>query len=127
MRMVEIGSSADAGSSIRSTSGSTASARAMHRSCCRFVKPILDLIPERGHTQRAFHAFAQFRWLTDSAQAQADCDVVEDGHGRKGVGFLKYHTNHASDIYRIEITQVVSTKQDISLDLSVRRCFMHPV
>ena len=34
MREVEIGSSAEAGSSIRITSGSTASARAMQRRCC---------------------------------------------------------------------------------------------
>ena len=31
---VEIGSSAEVGSSISSTDGSTASARAMHRRCC---------------------------------------------------------------------------------------------
>ena len=34
MRAVAIGSSAEHGSSIRTTSGSTASARAMHRRCC---------------------------------------------------------------------------------------------
>ncbi len=34
MRVVEIGSSAEAGSSMRITSGSTASARAMQRRCC---------------------------------------------------------------------------------------------
>jgi hypothetical protein len=34
MRDVEIGSSAEAGSSIRITSGSIARARAMHRRCC---------------------------------------------------------------------------------------------
>ncbi len=34
MRPVEIGSSAEHGSSISSTSGSVASARAMHRRCC---------------------------------------------------------------------------------------------
>ena len=34
MRVVEIGSRADAGSSMRMTSGSTASARAMQSRCC---------------------------------------------------------------------------------------------
>ena len=34
MRAVEIGSSAEHGSSIRITSGSVASARAMQRRCC---------------------------------------------------------------------------------------------
>ena len=60
MRAVAIGSSAEHGSSISTTSGSTASARAMHRRCCwppesdspLLLELVLDLVPERGARQR---------------------------------------------------------------------------
>jgi hypothetical protein len=52
---VEIGSRAEQGSSISSTSGSTAIARAMHSRCCwppdrpcRLAETVLDLVPEVG-------------------------------------------------------------------------------
>jgi hypothetical protein len=52
---VEIGSSAEVGSSNRITSGRTAMVRAMHRRCCwppdrpraELVEPVLDLVPDR--------------------------------------------------------------------------------
>ena len=60
IRPVAIGSSAEHGSSIRITSGSTASARAMHSRCCcppesanaALLELVLDLVPERGLAQR---------------------------------------------------------------------------
>ena len=57
---VAIGSSAEQGSSIRITSGSTASERAMHSRCCwppespapGSCEAILDLVPQPGAAQR---------------------------------------------------------------------------
>jgi len=60
IREVAIGSSAEAGSSISTTSGSTAMVRAMHSPCAcppdrlspRVLQPVLDLIPQRSLAQR---------------------------------------------------------------------------
>ena len=56
MRRVEVGSSAEHGSSISRTSGRTASARAMHSRCCwppesappGRAEPVLHLVPQSG-------------------------------------------------------------------------------
>ena len=59
IRRVEVGSSAEHGSSISSTLGCTASDRAMQSRCCwppesappGCVEPVLDLVPEPGPGQ----------------------------------------------------------------------------
>ena len=64
MVRVAIGSSAEQGSSIRSTSGSVAMARAMQSRCCwppesgeaALLQLVLDLVPERGAAQRLLDA-----------------------------------------------------------------------
>ena len=63
---VEIGSSAEQGSSSRITSGLTATVRAMQRRCCwpperlsPFLQLVLHLVPERGAAQRRFDAVVE--------------------------------------------------------------------
>ena len=76
IRVVEIGSSAEAGSSIRITSGSTARQRAMQSRCCwpperpsaLLLQPVLDLVPERRLLQRLLDALVEAR---PSARARA--------------------------------------------------------
>ena len=66
---VEIGSSAEQGSSSSSTSGRTASERAMQSRCCwppesaqgRVVEVVLDLLEEAGAVQRLDHRRLQRR------------------------------------------------------------------
>jgi hypothetical protein len=105
MRAVAIGSSAEAGSSIRSTSGFIASARAMQRRCCwpperpsALSKAILHLVPKRGLLQRSL----------DAARDAASCpcrprsreavgDVVED-RLRERVRLLKDHADAAAHL-----------------------------
>ena len=57
-----MGSSAEHGSSIRTTSGLVAMARAMHRRCCwppgkghaRLLELVFDFVPKRGLRQSLF-------------------------------------------------------------------------
>ena len=66
-RRVDVGSSAEHGSSIRSTPGFTASARAMHSRCCwppdsdepGCCQAVLDLVPEAGADQAALDQVVQ--------------------------------------------------------------------
>ena len=71
MRAVAMGSSAEHGSSISSTSGSTAMARAMQRRCCwppdrpmaDCLQLVLDLVPQRGLAQRLLDDVVHARLL----------------------------------------------------------------
>ena len=66
---VEMGSSALVGSSISSTSGSTASARAMHSRCCwpperperDLFQPVLDLVPDGRAAQGLLDDLVELR------------------------------------------------------------------
>ena len=64
MRAVAIGSSAEHGSSISSTSGSTAIARAMHSRCC--------WPPDRPSAE----AFSRSFTSSHSAAPRSDCSTI---------------------------------------------------
>src|SRR5262252_5879686 len=84
IRPVAIGSRAEAGSSIRTTSGSTAIVRAMHSRCAcpagqaqaRVTQAVLDLVPERGLPQRALDDLVQLRLVALAVDARAVGNVV---------------------------------------------------
>ena len=67
---VAIGSRAEQGSSISSTSGSAAIARAMHSRCCwppdkaraLLVQSVLDFVPQRRPAQAALARLRRARW-----------------------------------------------------------------
>ena len=111
MRAVEIGSSAEHGSSISSTSGSTASARATHRRCCwpperlapGAAQAFLDLVPQRrlaqARSRRSGRAPAPER---DAIERQARGHVVLDRHGRKRRRLLKHHPDPPPHLHRID-------------------------
>ena len=97
-----MGSSALVGSSIRSTSGFTASARAMQRRCCwpperpraTFLQPVFHLVPNGCAAQGLFHNGVQLFFAVHAVQARAVGHVVIYAHG-KGVRLLKYHADLA--------------------------------
>ena len=105
MTCVERGSSAEHGSSISSTSGRVAIARAMQSRCCwppesrsaGRVELVLDLVPQAGAPQRVLD-----QRLDDAAPrplarllAQRVGHVVEDRH-RERVGLLEDHRHAAA-------------------------------
>src|SRR6266511_596680 len=84
---VAIGSSADAGSSSRITSGSTASARAMHRRCCWPPESASALRFSRPFTSS--HSAACVEILAQAEHPRTPGDVVVD-RLRERVRFLLY-------------------------------------
>ncbi len=91
IRPVAIGSSAEQGSSMRRTSGSTASARAMQSRCCcppesprrARLEPVLHLVPERCLTKRALHPLVQVLLHPEHARPVGDVlvDRLDEGFG----------------------------------------------
>ena len=73
MPRVEVGSSAEHGSSISSTSGSTASDRAMHSRCCWPPDSAPPGWPSRSWT--SFHSPAAVRHSSTSVVALADAST----------------------------------------------------
>jgi hypothetical protein len=100
MCAVAMGSSAEAGSSMSKTSGSTASARAMQRRCCwpperpeRVVgQAVLDLVPEGRLLEGALDALGDLALVLEAADAQAVGDVLED-RLRERVRALEHHAD----------------------------------
>ena len=96
-----MGSRADVGSSIKSTSGSTARALAMQSRCCwppespraGLLQPVLYLIPDAPRPVRALlHDLVQLRLVFDAVDPGAIGDVVVNAHG-EGIGLLEYHAH----------------------------------
>ena len=105
MRAVAIGSSAEHGSSIRITSGSTAMrpgdaqplllpARQAER---RRLQPVLDLVPQRRAAQRFLDDVVEFALLRHAGDPWAVGDVVVDALGER-VGLLEHHADVAADL-----------------------------
>ena len=98
--MVEMGSSAEVGSSISSTSGSTASARAMHSRCCwpperpsaRLFQPVLDLVPDGRAPQGLFYDLIKLRLVVDAVGPGTVGNVVINAHG-EGIWLLEHHAH----------------------------------
>ncbi len=125
MRAVAIGSSAEQGSSIRITSGSTAMARAMHsRCCCPPDIPSAELLSlERTSSQSAAPRrdrstiSSSSGLLLDPEQAGAVGHVVVDGL-RERVRLLEDHPDPPADLHRRDgrVVQVDAVEQDGALD-----------
>ena len=106
MRAVAIGSSAEHGSSISSTSGCMAMARAMHRRCCwppdraraLLVQLVLHLIPQRRLAQRFLDQFGQVAAI--AVHRRPPGDVLEDRLGER-VGLLEDHADAAAQLDRV--------------------------
>ena len=106
MRRVDVGSSAEHGSSISSTSGCTASARAMHSRCCcppesappGVAEPVLDLVPEAGRCRQLLDDRRRVVATVDARELQAGEHVLGDGHRRERVGLLEHHADAAADL-----------------------------
>ena len=133
---VAIGSSAEHGSSMRITSGSTAIVRAMHRRCCWPPERPTPGSPRRSltsshrpaPTQRALDALAH----VDAARAgepQPGGDVVEDRHRRERVRLLEDHADRAAhrddvDVRRVDVEVV---EQDLALGARAGDLLVHAV
>ena len=113
MRAVAIGSSAEAGSSIRMTSGLIAIARAMHRRCCW---PPDRPVP--GWFRRSFTSSqspARTRLLDDLVEiglappqpvdARTVCDVLVDRLGKR-VGLLEHHPDASPELDDVQAAVV---------------------
>ena len=108
MRRVDVGSSAEHGSSMSSTSGCTASARAMHSRCCwppesappGVAEPVLHLVPEPGPLEAASCTVscASLRDEPLAAELEAGDDVLGDRHRRERVRLLEHHADAAADV-----------------------------
>ena len=106
MRVVEIGSRADAGSSIRITSGSTASARAMQRRCCWPPDSPRAFSLRRSFTvpQRRLRAPLDtlVEVLLQPEHARAEDDVVVD-RLRERVRLLEHHPDPPAHLDRVDL------------------------
>ena len=135
MRVVEIGSSADAGSSIRITSGSTASrardAEALllpAREAERVVlEPVLHLVPERGLANRALDALVEVRSFMPSTRG-TEGDVVVD-RLRERVRLLEDHADPPSHLDRIDRgrVEVLAVVEHASSTTAPGNEVVHPV
>src|SRR3989304_3247373 len=99
MRVVEIGSSAEAGSSIRITSGSTASALAMQSRCCWPPEsPKADVVrrsftSSQSVAKRLFNPVVQIGPAgANSVDADAIRHIFKYGF-RERIRFLKDHSD----------------------------------
>jgi TolB-like protein/class 3 adenylate cyclase len=116
---VEIGSSAEQGSSSRSTEGLTATPRAMHSRCCWPLERLRPLCfslsltsrpgaapPRRGHPSRNRSLLVE----TD-----AEGDVVVDRHG-KGRRLLEHHADAGPQQVQILLRRedVLAIEQDLA-------------
>ena len=109
---VATGSSAEQGSSISSTFGSMARARAMHSRCCwppdSDVPPcrelVLDLVPQRRLAQASLDELVLRRLALDqSVEPRRRGHVVVDGHRRERIRLLEDHPDGAPDRRRLHI------------------------
>ena len=114
MRAVAMGSSAEHGSSISTTSGSTASVRAMHRRCCwppdRLVPGLSSLSLTSSHSaacrSACSHTSSGFGPLRRRSGLQAGQHVVADRHRRERVRLLEHHADAAAQQHRVDVAGV---------------------
>ncbi len=67
---------------------------------------VLHLVPEGGHAEGLLHAVAEEGAVADAVEAQADGDVLGDGHGGEGIGLLEDHADAAADDRGIDLRGV---------------------
>ena len=104
MRGVPAGSSDAVGSSSSSTSGSGATARAMHSRCCwppdrvmaTRVQSVLHFVPQgRAASTLARRCRPARAWERILPTRESSRHVVSDGHGGKGGRSLEHHADAA--------------------------------
>src|SRR5882724_3938184 len=95
---VEIGSSAEQGSSSRITSGFTATVRAMHRRCCwppdrlRPLAPSLSFTSSHSAARRLLDPHVEIRLAGALVEPHPEGDILVDRH-REGRRFLEHHAD----------------------------------
>ena len=135
---VATGSRAEQGSSISSTSGSTAIARAMQSRCCWPPER-----PEPGLSRRSLTSSQRwaprsersttpsFSDLLDAAGVEVEPggDVVVDRHRRERVRLLEDHPDQAADLDRVDpgAVDVLAVEGDLALDAGPRGQLVHAV
>ena len=133
---VAIGSSAEQGSSIRITSGLTASERAMHSRCCWPPERPIPGSPRRSETsshrpapRSASSTFCVQVLAPPGGQAQAGGDVVEDRHRGEGVGLLEDHPDRAAHRDHVDgrVVHVGALEQHPTLGAGAGDLLVHAV
>ena len=133
---VAIGSSAEHGSSIRITSGFTASERAMHSRCCWPPERPIPGSPSRSLTSshRPAPRSASLDLLVQvlappRGQAQAGRDVVEDRHRGEGVGLLEDHPDRPAHGHHVDggVIHVGTLEQHAALRAGTGDLLVHAV
>ena len=113
-----MGSSAEAGSSMRSTSGSGASARdaeALLLSAGELeravLEAILDIVPQGGAAQGALDGLAIIGGI--AVDAKSECDVVVDGFGER-VRLLEDHADAGAHLGRVDarVVEILIAEHD---------------
>lgn len=97
---VEIGSSAEVGSSISKICGSTASARAIHnllllaarKSERGFIQSVFEFFPHCGTFEGTLHNGVEIGLFPNPERTRAVSDIVVNAHG-EGIGALKDHAD----------------------------------
>ncbi|SIQ65962.1 hypothetical protein SAMN05421641_11177 [Paracoccus thiocyanatus] len=121
-----MGSSAEQGSSINSTSGWVATARAMQSRCC--WPPDRPVPGSFSRSLTSFHSAAprsDFSTISSSSarlagqavDARAIGHIVIDRLG-KGVGFLEHHADAGTQLHRVDalVIDILAVQRDLALD-----------
>src|SRR5262249_8622255 len=116
MRRVAMGSRAEHGSSMRSTDGSVAMARAMQSRCCWppasgeavVLELVLHFVPQGGPGQGLLDPIRHLALVAIELEPKGD--VVEDAHLER-IGLLEHHADvptedHGIDVMRVHILAV---------------------
>ena len=113
---------------MRTTSGSTASVRAMQRRCCcppespsaLFFSLSFSSSQIAACPQRPLDDLVKLRLLADAVRARTVGDVIVHAHG-EGVRLLKHHAHALSE--RVDVhfaVQVDAVDEHLARDLAVR-------
>ena len=137
MRRVEVGSRAEHGSSISSTLGCTASARAMQSRCCWPPDSAPPGASSRSRTSR--HRPARSSDCSTSvvlvvgilmrASLSPDEHVVADAHGRERVGLLEHHADAHAHLLGPDArpVDVLAVEQDLAGQRGAGHQLVHAV
>src|ERR1700722_10715557 len=93
------------------------------------VDDVLDLVPESGPSQGAFHGPLDLVGIALPMQAHARGHVLEDGKGREGRGLLEDHADPAPHRHRVHgVAQyLLAVVDDLALHAGARHGLVHAV
>ena len=133
---VAIGSRAEQGSSISSTSGSAAIARAMHKPLllaarqaqAALVQPVFDFVPQSGAAKAAFADFVQHAAIALAVDPQGVNDVLVNAH-RKRIRLLKHHAHPLAKLDHIDgrVIDRIAVEPHIALDAHAAQQIVQPI